>query len=96
VELICRCQDESRIRSLLLQTVGRLPCGLYALRSESQPSGVLVDADLRLADRNDELMEQIVTRLSQEDCVSAISWKLLPASGEHPSRPTVALQEEET
>jgi hypothetical protein len=55
---------------------------------------VLVDADLRLAGRNDEMLEQIVTRLSIEDSVSAISWKLLPASGEHPPKPSMAIQEE--
>lgn len=94
VELTCRSQGESRVRSLLLQTVNRLPCALYALRSEDQPAGVLVDADLRVAGRNDEMLEQIVTRLSLEECVSAISWKLLPASGEHPSRASAAIQEE--
>ncbi|HEY6344150.1 MAG TPA: MgtC/SapB family protein [Bryobacteraceae bacterium] len=94
LEITCRSQEESRVRSLLLQTVGRLPCGLYALRSETQPCGVLVDADLQLAGRNDELLEQIVARLSLEDCVTAVSWKLLPASGEHPSRPNVPIQEE--
>jgi putative Mg2+ transporter-C (MgtC) family protein len=94
VELTCRAQEESRVRSLLLQTVGRLPCALYALRSEDQPCGVLVDADVRLPGRNDEILEQIVTRLSLEDCVTAISWKLLPSSGEHPTRLSTAIQEE--
>lgn len=94
VELTCNSQEESRVRSLLLQTVSRLPCALYALRSEDQPCGVLVDADLRVAGRNDEVLEQIVTRLSLEESVSAISWKLLPASGEHPSEPNVSIQEE--
>jgi putative Mg2+ transporter-C (MgtC) family protein len=94
LELVCRSQEESRVRSLLLQTVNRLPCALYALRSEDQPAGVLVDADLRVTGRNDEMLEQIVTRLSLEECVSAISWKLLPASGEHPTDMSVPIQEE--
>ena len=94
VEITCRPEEESRVRSLLLQAVGRLPCSLYALRSEVQPCGVVVDADLRLAGRNDQLLEEIVSRLSLEDSVTAVSWKLLPASGEHPSRPSVAIQEE--
>ena len=94
MEITCRSTEESRVRSLLLQTVSRLPAALYALRSEDQPYGVLVDADLRLAGRNDEVIEQIVTRLSLEDCVTAVSWKLLPASGEHPSKLSVDSQEE--
>lgn len=94
VEITCRPQDESHVRSLLLQTVGRLPGGLYALRSRTDPCGVLVGADLRLAGRNDELLEQIVTRLSLEEGVTAVSWKVLPTSGEHPSTADVAIQEE--
>ncbi|MBV8842284.1 MAG: MgtC/SapB family protein [Bryobacterales bacterium] len=94
LELTCRSQEESRVRSLLLQTVNRLPCALYALRSEDQGASVLVDADLRVTGRNDEMLEQIVTRLSLEECVSAISWKVLPASGEHPSQTSVEIQEE--
>jgi putative Mg2+ transporter-C (MgtC) family protein len=91
---MCRSLEESRVRSLLLQTVNRLPCALYALRSEDHSNGVLVDADLRVKCRNDELLEQIVTRLSLEDCVTAASWKLLPAYGEHPAKTSIDIQEE--
>jgi len=94
MECICRSQDESRLRSLLVQIVSRLPLVLYALRSEAQLSGVMIDADLRLSARNDEMLEQIVTRLSLEESVSAVSWQLLPASGAHPAREGAALAEE--
>ena len=94
VELTCRSQEESRVRSLLLHTVDCLPCALYSLRSEDQSNSVVVDADLRMAARNDEMLEQIVTRLSLEEYVSAISWKLLPASGEHPTKTGVDIEEE--
>lgn len=80
----CRTPDESRMRALLLQVVSRLPLTLYALHSEDQARGVFVDADLRMLGRNDELLEQIVSRLSLEESVSSISWHLLPASGHHP------------
>ena len=85
LECICRSADESRMRALLLQTVARLPLTLYALRSEDCANGVLIDADLMLQGRNDELLEQIVARLSLEKSVSSIKWQLLPASGEHPA-----------
>jgi len=94
LEFVCRSQDESRLRSVLLQTVSRLPLVLYALRSEDQASGVMIDADLRLSGRNDEMLEQIVTRLSLEESVNAVSWQLLPPSGAHPARELVAVVEE--
>jgi len=94
LEFICRSQDESRLRSLLLQTVSLLPLVLYALRSEDRVSRVFIDADLRLSGRNDEMLEQIVSRLSLEESVSAASWQLLPASGAHPPSEVAAIAEE--
>jgi len=83
LEFICRSQDESRLRSLLLQAVSRLPLVLYALRSEDRRSGVMIDADLRFSGRNDEMLEQIVSRLSLEESVSAVSWRLQAEPGVH-------------
>lgn len=94
LEFMCRSQDESQLRSLLLQTVSRLPPVLYALRSEDRGSAVMIDADLRLSGRNDEMLEQIVTRLSLEQSVSAVSWQRLPASGAHPGSGVGAVVEE--
>jgi putative Mg2+ transporter-C (MgtC) family protein len=94
LEFICRTADESRMRALLLQTLGRLPVTLYALRSEDHANGIRVDADLHLTGRNDELLEQVVTRLSLEESVSSISWHLLPASGEHPFASDLVAAEE--
>lgn len=93
LELVCRPQDESRLRSVLLNTVSRLPLVLYALRSEDRLSGLMIDADLRLSGRNDEILEQIVARLSLEESVSAVSWQLLPACA-HPAREVPAVVEE--
>jgi|SRR5579875_512872 len=83
LEFTCRTQDESRLRSLLIHTVGRLPLSLYALRSKDCAQGVFVDADLKVMGRNDDLLEQVVTRLSLEEGVNSISWRLLSASGDH-------------
>jgi len=94
LEFICRSQDESRLRALLLHTVARLPLTLYALRSEDRKRGLLVDADLRVTGRSDELLEQIVDRLSLEDGVSSISWLLLPSSGEHPGEPAYSVDDD--
>lgn len=94
LEFICHSQDESRLRSVLLQTVSRLPLALYALRSADRGSGVMIDADLRLSGRNDDLLEQVVTRLSLEESVTAVSWRLLPPSGAHPVGELTAVVEE--
>ena len=93
LELVCRPQDESRLRSVLLQTVSPLPLVLYALRSEDRLSGLMIDADLRFSGRNDEMMEQIVARLSLEESVSAVSWQLLPACAHAPREVAVVVEE---
>jgi hypothetical protein len=35
----------------------------------------MIDADLRLSGRNDEMLEQIIARLTLEESVSAVSWQ---------------------
>ena len=87
VLLTCRGQDEAHIRALLLQSVAGITLLLRGLHSEDQynPSKVEVRADLVSAGRNDLLLEQLVSRLSLEPGVSAVSWETigqeLPAAG---------------
>lgn len=94
LELTCHSRGKSRLRSVLLQSVSRLPAVLYSLRSEDRASSVLSDADLRFSARNDEMLEQIVSRLSLEESVSAVSWRLLPEPGAHASSEEAAVMEE--
>jgi putative Mg2+ transporter-C (MgtC) family protein len=77
----CRSAQESHIRALLLQNVGRMPLTLVSLTSRDQPEvdAVEVSADLRTMGRKDELLEQVVTRLSMETGVTAISWAVVAA-----------------
>jgi putative Mg2+ transporter-C (MgtC) family protein len=74
----CRAQEEAHIRALLLQNVGRTPLALIALQSKDHEAGDRVDvqADMKVIGRKDEYLEQIVTRLSLEPSVTAISWKV--------------------
>jgi len=78
-ELICRSREEATIRSLLLWNVSHLPVSLYSLKSEDtvHSDRILIDADLSSAGRNDSALEQLVTRLSVEPSVSALSWRIL-------------------
>src|SRR5579864_1437552 len=78
---ICRTTDESHIRALLLQNVQPTPLALTALHSKDLEGldRIEVIAQLKALGRKDEFLEQIVTRLSLEASVTAISWELLAA-----------------
>jgi putative Mg2+ transporter-C (MgtC) family protein len=78
-ELLCRSEEESTIRRLLLWNVSHLPVSLYSLKSEDtvHSDRILIDADMSSAGRNDSALEQLVTRLSVEPSVSALSWRIM-------------------
>src|SRR5262249_10046989 len=79
VWLICRSQDEAHIRALLLQSVAGAPLLLRALHSEDQedPARTEVSAELVSRGRNDLLLEQLVSRLSLEPGVTAVTWETI-------------------
>ena len=76
--VVCRSEDEIHVRALLLQMVNN-GLMLRALSSEDldNPAKLEVKADLMIQDRNDLLLEQIVSQLSLEPGVSAVSWEIL-------------------
>jgi putative Mg2+ transporter-C (MgtC) family protein len=80
-ECVCRTSDETQIRALLLQNIGRTPLVLYALHSEDEEgaSRVKVRAQVKSTGRKDELLEQIVSRLSLEPGVTTIRWEIASA-----------------
>ena len=82
-ECICRAADEVQVRALLLQNISRTPLGLYRLQSEDQEdtNRVLVRAHLKATGRQDQLLEQIVTRLSLEPDVTTIRWEIVSSEG---------------
>jgi len=73
----CRTADEANIRTMLIQNVGRTPLALIALHSldDELLARVNVKAYLKSIGPKEEALEQIVTRLSLEAGVTAISWK---------------------
>ena len=81
-ECVRRTSDEAQIRALLVQYIGGKPLLLFALHSEDQEgtNRVKVRAHLKSMGRKDELLEQIVTRLSLEPGVTTIRWEIVSAS----------------
>lgn len=77
--IICRSEDEAHVRALLLQAVNSQSLMLRALKSEDldNPTTVEVKAQLVTLDRDDVLLEQVVSRLSLEAGVSAVSWEIM-------------------
>jgi putative Mg2+ transporter-C (MgtC) family protein len=78
---VCRTSDERQIRALLLQNIAPTPLLLYALHSEDEEgtNRVKVRAHVKAIGRKDDLLEQIVTRLSLEPGVTTIRWKIVSA-----------------
>lgn len=75
-ELVCRGEDESHIRPLLVQTTAQNPLTLIGLKSEDieGTSKLKVVAHVRTIGRQDQAMEQLIARLSLEPGVSSASW----------------------
>lgn len=75
--VVCRSEDEAHVRALLLYGINNATMTLQALDSEDldNDSKVKVQASLLMTERNDELLEQVISRLSLEPGVSAVSWK---------------------
>ncbi len=67
-ELICRPEDESHMRALLLQAMSRSSLALTALRSEDIEGTpkMKVTAQIRGLGRQDSALEQLVVRMSLE------------------------------
>lgn len=78
--VVCKSKHEAHVRASLLQAVSNGSMRLRSLHSEDleeTPDRVQVEADLLTQDRNDAFLEQIVSRLSLEPGVSAVSWKII-------------------
>ncbi len=79
-DVVCRAQDETHVRALLLQAVsgGNLQLrSLYSEDLEDTPDRVSVEAELVTQERNDAFLEQIVSRLSLEPGVIASRWRII-------------------
>ncbi|BAZ07458.1 MgtC/SapB family protein [Calothrix sp. NIES-3974] len=86
IELCYRCsvtchgKEEAKVRALLLQAVSTTnTLKLRSLNSEDveDSDNVEVEADLLTQERNDEFLEQMVSRLSLEPGITAVSWRII-------------------
>jgi len=77
-ELTCGEHEETQVRALLLNAVEHMTAALTSLHSEDlEPGGrVRVTATLMSPTRNDQSMEQLVSRLSLETSVNAVRWSI--------------------
>ncbi len=78
VELVCRSEDETHIRPLLVQTMAQNPLTLVGLKTEDieGTSRMKVVAHIRSLGRQDQIVEQLIARLSFEPSVSSVSWSM--------------------
>ena len=76
LRVTCRSTDEARMRALLVNIVGDFDVQLQAVHSEEIPGvqSVQITADVRVSGRDDAMLEKIVSRLSLEASVTAVSW----------------------
>ena len=84
VSAVCREDVENRVRSALVSSIRGNAMVLHAVRSEDieASSRVEVVADVLVNGRADARLERIVSRLGVESGVSAVSWKIVPATAE--------------
>jgi putative Mg2+ transporter-C (MgtC) family protein len=77
IRVTCQHPHETVIRTVLLRHVGGNPrMSIQGLSTEDgEKGGTVVIADIYAAERDDRFMEQLVTRISIEPDVRAVSWE---------------------
>lgn len=80
IKLVCREADEARIRALLLHSVNNNQLVLRSIHSEDLlgTQKVEVVADMESLSKTNNLVEQIVSRLSLDQGITAASWSITP------------------
>lgn len=78
--LTCQAAEESRLRGMLIQALGVSHLQLRRLRSEDisdEPGRVEVEAELVTQNRDDDLLERILSRLCLDPAVSSADWRVV-------------------
>ena len=76
---VCRAEDEQKMRALLMHTVNASSLKIHSLLSEDADNPVKVEISEEMAGTGTDhtAMEQLVSRLSLEAGVSAVSWEIV-------------------
>ena len=80
VTVVCREQEEVRVRTLLLHAVAGMSLVLQSLSSNDLPDGpglVEVSAELVATLKNQAQLEQLVSRISLETGVTTVRWAIV-------------------
>jgi len=78
--VVCREQDEVRVRTLLLHAIAGMSLVLQSLNSsdlDDAPGRVEVSAELIASGKHQAQLEQLVSRVSLETGVSAVRWAIV-------------------
>lgn len=81
VEVTCQTEIETHVRTLLLHMISGENLTLYSLHSEEEEGRINDIVEARLLSstgRVDQTVEKIVSRVSLEAGVTAVSWKVIP------------------
>ena len=76
---VCRAEDEQKMRALLMQMVNTSSLKIHSLLSEDADNPAKVEISARMAGTGTDhtAMEHLVSRLSLEAGVSAVSWEIV-------------------
>ena len=79
LDLVCSSRDEGHMRALLANDLDHARMTLNAVSSEDldQLDRVRISAELKAPCRCDDVVEKLLTRLSLENCVTAVSWRII-------------------
>lgn len=93
VRIVCREEEEAHVRYLLLQIVSSTELVLRALHSQHLDGtrGIGVRAEVESPASRVAVLEQIVSRLSLESGVRAVSWRLASETYDEESEPAAEL-----
>jgi putative Mg2+ transporter-C (MgtC) family protein len=77
--IVCRHNDEGRLRALLESEVSEAALTLHVLHSQDtvNPDQVQVQAHLSMVGRNDKITERVAYRMSLEPGVSTVRWEII-------------------
>ncbi|WP_150241125.1 MgtC/SapB family protein [Nocardiopsis quinghaiensis] len=80
IRVVCTDSQDTHVRALLLQALSETEYTLRSLdcrRSDGDEGSMIVYADIIVSGHQDEVMEQLVRRLSLEPDVSSVRWREL-------------------